>query len=447
MKVFLKKRTAVRLLSFSLALVTALLGLNLKQFSDRKALQKNILHDYAQQLESLNESMENLKLTLEKSLYVGTAAGLSGCTNRLILLAGTAEAALWELPDTGNSTQQISKFLNRVTDYAAALSQKSIRGEAPANEEYAKLQSLYEGACRLAAATDEFCTLQNNNKSLSLLLQNYGDRTTAEKSSFAASLENLQTALGQQPTLIYDGPFSDHILQKNALLLQNATTVTVTQAKQTAAKFLNCKVEELHETAAEAGTVPAYCFENGTGRVAITKNGGYPCYFINGREIGTPVLKAEDALQKAKDYLFTLQLGNFESSYYFTDEGICTVNFCYRQGNVLCYSDLIKVGVALDTGEVVSLDARGFLMNHTVRTVPTAKLTLEEAQTVLSPNLTVLSHKMCFIPSNSIKEPYCYEFYTKGQKNEEILVYINTQTGAEEQLLILLKTDGGTLTQ
>ena len=210
---------------------------------------------------------------------------------------------------------------------------------------------------------------------------------------------------------------------------------------------LHSDEEHVQALAEEQGSMPAYCFKAEKTRIAITKNGGYLSYLTNGREIGTAALESKDAPQKAKEFLQKLGLGNFQSSYYFTDEGICTVNFCYKQGNILCYTDLIKIGVALDNGQIVSCEARGFIMNHKARTVQAAKLTAAQAQAVLSKKLQPVSTNWCLIPSEGKEELYCYEFYCRGQKGEDVLVYINAQTGAEEQLLILLKTDGGTLTR
>ncbi len=39
----------------------------------------------------------------------------------------------------------------------------------------------------------------------------------------------------------------------------------------------------------------------------------------------------------------------------------------------------------------------------------------------------------------------CYEFLCRGQNDEQVLVYINSETGMEEQILILIETDNGTL--
>ena len=64
---------------------------------------------------------------------------------------------------------------------------------------------------------------------------------------------------------------------------------------------------------------------------------------------------------------------NMKDSYYALNDGICVVNFAQMEGDAICYTDLIKVGVALDNGEIVSIDARGYLMNHKDRTIPHAK--------------------------------------------------------------------------
>ena len=44
-----------------------------------------------------------------------------------------------------------------------------------------------------------------------------------------------------------------------------------------------------------------------------------------------------------------------KESYFSTNDGICTINFAYMEDDVVCYPDLIKVNVALDTGNVCAL--------------------------------------------------------------------------------------------
>lgn len=445
MQFILKKRTAIRCISFLAAGITALGGFSLQQSRRLRTLQRDVTHDRQQMLEGLNESLEGMALTLEKSLYVGSPAGMSALTNRLIMLSGSAGSALAKLPAGSGGVQTVAKFLSQVSDYAAVLTEKCIRGEKISTAEYDTLYGLYESARRLSAKTDELKTVYGNYQALQSTLNSNG-AAAAEKEA-VGPMEELDRALGEQPSLIYDGPFSDHISKQSSALLQQAKPITAQQAAERAAALLGCQKGALQPQEEEQGTMPAYCFNTEKIRVAITKNGGYLSYFTNGREIGPAALTQEQAVQKALEFLKKLELGSFQSSYCFVDEGVCTINFCYRQGGILCYTDLVKVGVALDTGEIVSCEARGFIMNHKARTVPTAKLTAEKAQTVLSEKLQVQSNRQCLIPSAGNEELYCYEFYCHGQKNEEILVYVNAQTGAEEQLLILLKTDGGTLTQ
>ena len=46
---------------------------------------------------------------------------------------------------------------------------------------------------------------------------------------------------------------------------------------------------------------------------------------------------------------------------------MCVCLFFYEQDNVICYPDLVKVGIALDDGSVVRVEAAGYRMNHVVR--------------------------------------------------------------------------------
>ena len=84
--------------------------------------------------------------------------------------------------------------------------------------------------------------------------------------------------------------------------------------------------------------------------VAISENGGYLIYLRAKRFVNQTQLSYSQALSKAKLFLNQLELGEMQATYYFTDNGVCIINFAAVQNGVLCYPDLIKVGVALDNG-------------------------------------------------------------------------------------------------
>ena len=84
-------------------------------------------------------------------------------------------------------------------------------------------------------------------------------------------------------------------------------------------------------------------------------------------------------------------------------------------------------------------------MNHISRALPEEQLSMEEAKAVLSPYLTVQSEGRAVIPTAGLNEISCYEFSCESDTGERLLVYINVETGMEEQILLLLQSDGGTL--
>ena len=121
------------------------------------------------------------------------------------------------------------------------------------------------------------------------------------------------------------------------------------------------------------------------------------------------------------------------------------MNFAYRQNNVTCYSDLIKVKVALDNGEIVGMESYGYIMHHTLREIRTPALSKQDARGKVSRRLGIDSVNIALIPKDSKREVLCYEFKgTFGDKN--FLIYINAETGVEEDIQILIESPDGILT-
>ena len=139
-----------------------------------------------------------------------------------------------------------------------------------------------------------------------------------------------------------------------------------------------------------------------------------------------------------------------KSTYYTKQSGIVTINYAYYQEldgqQVVMYPDLIKVKVALDNGEVLGMESTGYLNSHHERDLAEIKITKEEAKKNINPNLEILSEGLAVIPTEWKTEIFCYEFRGKVQ-DREFLVYINVETGKEEDILIILNTENGVLTQ
>lgn len=146
-----------------------------------------------------------------------------------------------------------------------------------------------------------------------------------------------------------------------------------------------------------------------------------------------------------KKYLDKKGFKNMKETYYLKQEGIVTINYAATQNDVVLYPDLIKVKVALDNGEILGLEATGYLSNHTERDLSNIKISKEEAKNNLNTDLEIKSEGLAIIPTEWKTELLCYEF--KGTVDEkEFLVYINAENGREEDILVIVNTPNGTLT-
>ncbi len=136
---------------------------------------------------------------------------------------------------------------------------------------------------------------------------------------------------------------------------------------------------------------------------------------------------------------------NMKETYFMKQNGILTVNYAYEQNSVTIYPDLIKVKIALDNGEILGLEASGFLNSHTNRNIESPSISKEYTKETLNKNLEILSDGLAIIPTEYNTEVLCWEF--KGQvKGNDFLIYINAETGKEEDILVIIDTPDGTLT-
>ncbi|MBR3844605.1 MAG: germination protein YpeB, partial [Clostridia bacterium] len=406
-------------------------------------------YTYERGLSELSEHLNKIETTLTKGIYAGTAAGATNLAMTLWSESGAAKSCLTQIPTYGTDLANTYKFLSQVGEYSLSLAKNLQRGQGITSQEHQTLTELATLSQTMSNTIDDLCTQMEQSDGWKAQISQVVEQNepTQAANTLFDSLKNLEETVSDYPTLLYDGPFSEHILQATPKLLENLSVVTETTARWQLAHYLNVDEKTLGEASLmEKGTIPSYVYTNEQLTAAVTRQGGHISYFNVLREVGEPTLEYEECIPIATAFLETLGLGEFKESYYTVSEGICLINFAYLAEDVVCYTDLIKVGVALDNGDIVSYNAQGYIMNHTEREIASPRYTVKDAKKVLSPYVTVKSSGTAIIPLNARVEKLCYEFLCEGQEEEELLIYVNADTLEEESLLIVLKTDGGTLT-
>ena len=371
--------------------------------------------------------------------------------------ANLAQVYLAQLPISTNELSNTAKFLNQVSDYSHSLARKAIDGEDLTQEELDNLKTLHDYSVDLTNTLEQLSSDMGSGRISWKELTEDVDTSFAQQvdNLSATSFSNIDENFGEYEGLIYDGAYSEHIesAEKKGLV---GNEVTEEEAKQKAISFIGQdKVEEVKLNGLiENGDIVVYDFsitvkdgdKNNPLTISISKIGGHIVVANYNREITEEKIGIKEANQIGKDFLNNLGIPNMEPTYYLKQGGAVTINYAYKQDNVTIYPDLIKLKIALDNGQVLGMETSGYLNNHTERTIVTPKISMEEAKESLNKKLELTSEGLAIIPTEWKTEIFCYEF--KGKVDgTDFLVYINTETGEEEDILVIVETPDGILTQ
>lgn len=435
-------RNQIRLISFALFTVAVLSVLCLKFYLSAKTcrLQLELTRQHA--MTELCESMDAITTALQKTTFTASETTMEKLSASLSGEARCAKIALSEISDD-LYTDDIYKFLSQVGAYTGSITTKLSSGSAQEDaHNLAKLlsysQSITEALEKVASDYfDGTVTFEQSRRSL----QFYENEAPE---LFSAAVTDLQQSFADYPTLIYDGPFSDHLGNKESVYLKNAKEYSKQEALSYAAQVLQVDEGTLRDMGDEEGAVHLYCFSSGNKTIGITKKGRRVCYILDSGYAGESSIDEETAVSKAKEYLSQLGYKSMTSSYYSVYDGVCTVNFAYNQNGVICYPDLIKVSISLDSGEMAALDARTYLANHTEHSTDFT-LTEAEARARINKALDIISVRKSVIPTEAETEYSCYEVHCSDTQGNEALIYIDGKTGQEREILLMTYSDGGVL--
>lgn len=416
-------------------------------------------NDYQRLLHDTKAHVSNVQVAMSKALLSDSRDQNVLLLSQIMQQATLAQDKLAQLPVSHSDISKTEKYLTQVADYSYSLIKGHLDGnemDSKQRQAMTKLQDYSQYLTKeLSAIQDKIMTGQ---MTLGRVTQKQREnlRDTNEN-MLNTSLVKFEETMTEYPELIYDGPFSDQIMNMKPKGL-GSKKVSAEEAKEIAKNFLgnkrnlNLTMFEEGEQFDDTAKIPSHTFSVSTGDrnneaggyISVSKQGGHIVWMNNIRSIGGISLSMKQAQDRALKFLQEKGYSNMEPNYSLRYDGIGLFNFAYKENNVTIYPDLIKVKVALDNGEIVGFEAAAYLHAHHDREIPEPQITQEQAREKVRLDFNIDSVRLAMIPKGS-KEVLCYEFKGKYKEND-FIVYINALNGREEQILQIIKDENGTLT-
>lgn len=413
--------------------------------------------EYSKNMYDLINSVQNIRIGLGKAAIVGSKEQSILAFEDIFRYSTMANDKLHSLPISQQVSGDTGRFLAQVGDFCYTLAKTSSNGGELTDKDYTTIDTLKKQSFlleqQLKGVSDEINQGkvkwgEIREKTTQVLASNQGG-------SLDEKFSDIQKQVTQYPALIYDGPFSDNVVNINPKV-NSQKQVSIKEAEQIAKNIIgNDRIQSI-DVKSNPGKerIDSYRFsiavkdsndKNQRIICEITKNGGKILYLIDDKPVGNATIDAKKAVDIGTKFLNNVGYKDMIPTYSMNYGNTIVINYVYRQQNITIYPDQIKIKVALDNGNVIGVESEKYLVSHEEnRKIPSPKITQEQAREKVGKKLVINKARLAIIPTDTNKEVLCYEF-SGTYENDQYIVYVNAETGNEQRILQIINTPNGEL--
>lgn len=427
-----------------LAVSTVGLGVGLGISQGNEMRYKNELENvYQNNFYDLVDSVNNLENKVAKIV-----SSTSSTYQRKTLLeasknASEAEISVSYLPFSHSDIQETERMINQISGYTSTLAEKMVSGEALSEEEITTLEKIHQNLIQLKAQLNEFARRLNEGYSI----LDSSANLDSGSNEFSRSIAQLKNNDIEYPTMIYDGPFSDSVVN-SAVKGLSGSLVSKEKAKENIEKNFKsiAKIEYEGET---KGRFETFNFrvtnaDDEMLYVQVTQKGGHILTVSGAGRDGEQSIDRAKAKEIALE--FALQNGIEKPEVVWSDQIANDVylNIAPNQSGIILYPDLVKVKVNIASGTIVGYDATPYFTNHIDRTLSKGTLSESTARGKVPSNFEIIASRLVLSPLDYNREVVCME--VEAQKEDgTYYFYFNVEDGELENVLKVIETDNGNL--
>lgn len=448
----MKKRWLIAALA-ALVLVAVWGGWQMVRRGRTETLLEN---NYQRAFFSLLGHTENIEILLGKLFASSTPHQVTMMLTNIWVQSSAAQENMGQLPFVKLDLARSNKFLAQLGDFARFLADKTARGKTIADDEWEELIRLHTATGELSARLHDLQSRLSRGgfRRLAPGEPAPGVARAQEQGSLENGLQELDEFLQGVPSLLYDGPFSDHVEAREPVGLKG-DRITEEEAERLARAFIGGeRVKDVTTTVKEIpGPIPKFSVVFGPmGQrplrqitIDISKVGGKALWFLDGAQPDRAEIRVGEAIEKARRFLDEKGFENLVTTGSLREGNALVVSFVPVEEDVIIYPDLLKVRVSMEDGAILGFDAIPYYLSHRERNLPEPELTEEDIRDLVNPRLEIRRIRKALIPLPSLREVLTYE--VRGLLEEdEFLIYFNAVNGDEEAIMQVIETADGTLT-
>jgi len=455
---FKKRLSSGKMYSVVILLLGVVSIMGFWQYKKNMQLKQQLENQYYRAFYDMTGYVQNVESLLLKSMITTSPQKTATILQEASRQSNMAQENLGMLPVSQSVLGNTSKFLSQVGDISNSLNVQQIGGKKLSPEQYKSIESLHGFAVSLEDGLQQLQTDLAGGRikwgQLTKTANTFFEKSSAAQNPATQGMENMSKTFQEYPKLIYDGPYSDHMISTKPRGLTGNDLSSEDLKKKVIDFFGSDKVQDVVETGKDDySQIKTFSYnvtfknlpKEQIANITMTVKGGSPYMMLYNRNVPNASVTMEQAKELGRKFLEAKGFTNMVDTYYLKEDNTAVINYAYKQDNVVVYSDLIKVKVALDNGEILGMESKAYLAAHMKRNIPVPKITMEKAKSQINAKMNLLSSGLAIIPTNYKTENFCYEF--KGNINgKDFLVYINAENGREEDVLMIVNTPNGVLT-
>lgn len=432
-----------------LSIATGVLGLSTIGLGIGYGMSMSQANSYSLQLENiykknyyeLVDTVNTADMNISKLLASSSEDYQAKMLNDLAQGAKEMQSNIAALPLSSDNIVESVRFINQMSGYTQTLQEKVAKGGALTESDLKTLNEMHESLTEMKKYLNQMSEKMIYGYSI-LDASNHID---GDYDDFSLDFAQIKSDDTEYPTMIYDGPFSDSVVNQKVKGLTGSEISKDEAYKIVDSYFKN--ISNLQYQGQTNGKFNTYNYvllntDNQKVYVQVTKIGGKILTVSGHVDSDVKNISMQQAEKIALDFAKGNGVENAEIVWSEELDSQAYFNISPKQNGIILYPDLVKVKVDLENGNVIGYDAVSYWINHTSRDISGATVTKETAKTNIDTSFSIKNERLVLAPLDYNREVLCWEFECE-RNGSTYYIYINANTNVEENILKVVKTNDG----